>query len=473
VRSFLDASGPALAAVRRAFERDPRVAELARSPLWLGLMRQVPAALDTAVIEDAAIEDAAIEDAATGPGASAAVERLRGRVLDACIDRRLDGWAAGGERRRRESGERRLRWLARSMVDRGLDDLYLEDLQPSWLDSIGARWRYALATRGAAGLLLGAAASAASGGDAGLLLFGLAAGVGVGAIDGGRLEWAARTAAGAGASGRNPARIGLYVVTVVSVLALSSAVAALPGEGGLRAEPIGSLAVLAAAVGLFFVGHGLRPVADEIRTFTLSWRWSGVELGTLPGLGVAGLALFLWWAEWRSTALVLAVFVALPLAVLGAAIGGFRRRRLVEKVGWRPTLAVAQTLRSALRMLRLTLGGVGLLGVVWLLGVSSPRLSEAWSVFLEALLVSLPLVTLVTLVYGGYEVLRHAVLRLVLSVDGRLPLACVAFLDRAARLALLRKVGRGYTFYHRVVRDRLATPEAGGAAAAGGERSGR
>lgn len=57
---------------------------------------------------------------------------------------------------------------------------------------------------------------------------------------------------------------------------------------------------------------------------------------------------------------------------------------------------------------------------------------------------------------GGAAVLRHYFLRGCLSWCGKTPLDLVAFLDYAADRLLLRKVGGGYTFIHRLFRDHLA-----------------
>ncbi len=429
-RGFLDACGPPLETVQRAIDTDRNVAQLARTPLWLGLMNKAPAALQDA-------------------GELASLDQLRTRILDACIEQRLESRKQGKQRfagRDSERRLRRLRWLARTMAARGLDDLYLEDLQPGWLGSIGERWRYVLATRTGAGLLLAAAWC-----EPRLLPLGLLGGAGVGLIDGARLEC---SAAGADVPGGHPARIALYAVAVGGGLLLSLA--------AVEAQ-IASLVVLALTVGLFFSWQGRRPVSAEIRTFTLSWQWVGVEIGMLPGLRLLALAAVLWVmsapAE-RTFTEILIRFVAPPLVVFGAALGGFRHRRLEEKVGWRPDLAIKQTIRSALLMLGLASA------------VALPFATALFGDLLFALPAALPLVTLVVLMYGGYDVLRHFVLRLVLAAEGRLPLALVAFLDHASHLVLMRRVGRGYTFFHRILRDRLAMRSDPAPAATSPERSG-
>jgi len=59
--------------------------------------------------------------------------------------------------------------------------------------------------------------------------------------------------------------------------------------------------------------------------------------------------------------------------------------------------------------------------------------------------------------YGGYICIRHTVLRLFLWRKGYIPLNYVCFLDEAADRILLRKVGGGYTFIHRMLLDYFAS----------------
>src|SRR5262249_11813380 len=55
------------------------------------------------------------------------------------------------------------------------------------------------------------------------------------------------------------------------------------------------------------------------------------------------------------------------------------------------------------------------------------------------------------LAYGGYAVLSHLALRLVLWRQGAMPWNYAAFLDYAASRVFLRKVGGAYIFVHRML----------------------
>ena len=57
---------------------------------------------------------------------------------------------------------------------------------------------------------------------------------------------------------------------------------------------------------------------------------------------------------------------------------------------------------------------------------------------------------------GGSAVLKHYVIRLILVLRGYIPMRLVALLDQSANLILLKKVGGGYVFVHRLLLDYFA-----------------
>jgi hypothetical protein len=66
---------------------------------------------------------------------------------------------------------------------------------------------------------------------------------------------------------------------------------------------------------------------------------------------------------------------------------------------------------------------------------------------------------------GGSAVIKHYALRLILWMSRYTPLNFIKFLDHCAKLILLKKVGGGYIFIHRMLLDYFAelTPESVGA----------
>ena len=61
--------------------------------------------------------------------------------------------------------------------------------------------------------------------------------------------------------------------------------------------------------------------------------------------------------------------------------------------------------------------------------------------------------------FGGFAVLQHAVLRVMLYLYEHIPWNYVRFLDYATDRILLRKVGGGYIFVHRLLMDYFASLE--------------
>jgi hypothetical protein len=57
---------------------------------------------------------------------------------------------------------------------------------------------------------------------------------------------------------------------------------------------------------------------------------------------------------------------------------------------------------------------------------------------------------------GGSAVIKHYSLRLILCLDGSLPFKFIKFLDHCAKLILLKKVGGGYIFIHRMLLEYFA-----------------
>lgn len=61
--------------------------------------------------------------------------------------------------------------------------------------------------------------------------------------------------------------------------------------------------------------------------------------------------------------------------------------------------------------------------------------------------------------FGGFDVLRHYTLRCVLTAVEGFPLRIATFLDHAARLDLLHRIGGGYIFPNRLLMDHFAAGE--------------
>jgi eukaryotic-like serine/threonine-protein kinase len=72
------------------------------------------------------------------------------------------------------------------------------------------------------------------------------------------------------------------------------------------------------------------------------------------------------------------------------------------------------------------------------------------------LVVGLAFAVVVGLNRGGSAVIKHYALRLTLRLNGYTPFKIVTFLDHCAKLILLKKVGGGYIFIHRMLLEYFA-----------------
>jgi hypothetical protein len=134
VDGYLAAAGPPLAGLRAAVERDPALAELAQTPLMLGVMALAYRDL---------------------PAESLAARRpthLFAAYVSHVFQRR--GVARRYTRRQTITW---LTWLAQRLEQHSQTVFLLEELQPSWLVSHAQRWLYVLGSRAMGGLLAGLA----------------------------------------------------------------------------------------------------------------------------------------------------------------------------------------------------------------------------------------------------------------------------------------------------------------------------
>lgn len=64
---------------------------------------------------------------------------------------------------------------------------------------------------------------------------------------------------------------------------------------------------------------------------------------------------------------------------------------------------------------------------------------------------------------GGSAVIKHYSLRFILWIKGYTPFNFIQFLDHSAKLILLKKVGGGYMFIHRMLLEHFAEMDVKGA----------
>jgi serine/threonine protein kinase/energy-coupling factor transporter ATP-binding protein EcfA2 len=393
---------PALRALRDTLKGDPDLADLARNPLVLTLLCETH--LDA-------------EPHVTAP-------RAREQLWQVYV-RRMLAHRLCDARHPAATVERALRFVARRMCQERHTELWVEEIQPAWLDE---RWLRVL--HGGLSLVLVALGSA--------VLTGLFMGATVGTLGG--LWSAGLTLAIAAAFVAGFAGVGR--ISPVYRLVWSWA----RWRAGLRT------AALRAATGAV----GVAAVASIV--------W-GIAAGWVFALAIFGVQLVLW-------------FVLLVL-VFGT-LAGLHADDLGDRV--RPNLGTRRSLENFAHVFVLVVLAVG--GVQALLTVLSPAgpdpttsalisrasldtpalaaMTELWRrdparfQWIGVIGSTVSVAYLAGALRGGYAAVQHTVLRVLLWASGRLPLRLVSVLDDAARRGLLRRIGGGYLFVHRTLQDELA-----------------
>lgn len=200
----------------------------------------------------------------------------------------------------------------------------------------------------------------------------------------------------------------------------------------------------------------------------LIWSWVAARRGGVRGLGnglVGGLlvAVFITLVTdvaWRD-ALPIGVVASLCTSLFAGLIEG-----VAAGLSWTPitdiTLpnqGIRRTARNALMVGVFAALCVGLLItlMIRLLLVLSLGELAPWSEVVSAVMLLGSLGGLYWgMRYGGLSYLQHYALRLLLVRQGVMPFRYVPFLDFAAQRILLRKVGGGYIFIHRLLLDYFA-----------------
>jgi hypothetical protein len=146
---------------------------------------------------------------------------------------------------------------------------------------------------------------------------------------------------------------------------------------------------------------------------------------------------------------VIYLFAAICVLFLGPSLAAFGLLRALRSTEVSDSAGPHQGIKKCARG---ALVGVLLFGVTFslmyaLLG-ESPR---TYGTFMAAFALA------GGLIYGGLALVQHFTLRVFLSLTHLLPWNCIRLLDVAADRMIVRKVGGGYVFTHRLLQEYLAT----------------
>jgi DNA polymerase III delta prime subunit len=448
--------GQSSAGLRSQLEADQTLQLFARSPLMLTLMAL-------------AYRDMTADEIAAHQPQNA--EERRRHVLTTYVNRSLAEDESGGDYEIAETIDW-LSWLARGMRRHAQSIFFIERLQPSWLSTAAARWSYMLGSRMTSAVVFGLAisplvypATSMVGGFHVALEWILLFGLSIGLVDGLRFRKGA-TVDTAHPRYRVALNVFAYIVLGTTFGTVLGAFAAYLSDAlALRLWWGSSLGLLLGLVfGLVFGIRGsAQSLTQDIRTVErLGWSWPGSLKGALAGIFVGpaaglllGLLLLLVFGSMGAVGMLAGAFY-IPMGLLAGLVAGIATGSLYGglegQVSDRKTLA-NEGIRLTLRTMSYCF--VATIAVIIVVGAASGVVVGAvsgWGLALpiigltaaEGLVLALP----VSLWFGGFDVIQHYALRLELYRRGGMPLRYARFLDHAARIGILQKVGSGYLFSH-------------------------
>lgn len=253
----------------------------------------------------------------------------------------------------------------------------------------------------------------------------------------------------------------------------------------------GVLDWLLGALGFGLVDGLLGIQVTEIRpaeTFAWSWARMGWNLmkytvfGLLGSLLLALLVglislLYIWIATGPTNlfsafpdalsnaeyALLVTPFITLTSGLLGGLTGGFSGEILDVRNLTTPNQGIRRSARHSLLVGSVAALVGFLIGGVFGVGIALLRFRDPQALLSTSLIYGLVIGVLIGLISGlrngGIACLEHLALRLLLWESGSTPWNYARFLDYAAERILLRKVGGGYIFTHRLLLEYFVPDE--------------
>ena len=447
VDEYLKRSGPELATLREAVNTDPVLKELTETPLMLNIM-------------SIAFQGASLSELVSRKGSLP--EERRRQIFDLYVERMFQRKGTASLVFAKEKTIGWLSWLAERMREHSQSVFLVEGLQPSWLCANTKRLAYGPIVVLGLGLLFGLIEALTLG-----LGFGLIGGlivfvaVGLGCWS----ESALKNGVMAGLTGglMSGLIVGIPLILIGTQSGTQRELSKQMTSGmGTLGEGTGMLIGLFAGIicglvgGLIFglmggLGTGSLNHITLVEAVTWMWNqfWRKGILGLIVGLIVGLVVAFIAFVSGRLTnepnlfiSGVLGFGLAFGLA--SGLIGGFADRVQAEKAS--PNEGIKLSLKNSLAAFLVT-WWIVLLVLALIFG--SPR----WP---TALTVGLTFGLIVGLNRGGSAVIKHYSLRLILWLTGRTTFNFVKFLNQCATLILLKKVGGGYIFIHRMLLEYFA-----------------
>jgi hypothetical protein len=453
IDTYLVAQGPPLAQLGAAIERDPTMREMARNPLMLSIM--------SLAYDDVESEAAGALLEVTTAG-SVPLSTRRQRLFDTYVGSMFHR-RAPDSRFSPEHTIRQLSWLADQMYHFQQMPLLVEQIQPGWLPGRRWRWLYMILTGLTTGIFAGIlmwlllqilrqttpqlgtavaqrvatlfGVSQGRGDILTLLIGNILLGLLLALIQGRYFE-AVKTLL------EEPPRSSWTYRRHLAIVALAIWVLTMVLVS-LNGEPLVALAWATAEAFIFAISaryiFGLS-YNSEIRTVeALGWSWASALRGLLIGLAAAALFEVMEFLLYGTPDVTLSILVP---TIGGAILGGMRGRRVEAKS--RPNQGIHLSLRNS--FIAATLSALILTAVAWYVRWPTYALYTGVLTFIAA-----------GALFGGGNVIKHFLVRTLLWLHKDLPWDAIRFLDYAAELVFLRKVGGGYIFIHRLLQQYFAS----------------
>ena len=190
---------------------------------------------------------------------------------------------------------------------------------------------------------------------------------------------------------------------------------------------------------------------------------NGLLIGALSGLIISGLTILIGILPSNTMADVVSILfngtiVLGPLGgLVGAVFGGFRTNAINHTTSSKQR--ISSTVKNALSVFTIVWTSLVLFLIFWV-GLLNTIQNGAPNVsFLRAtpgMSLGFPFGLLGGMLFGGFAVIQHYSLRILVSGNKYLPFRLVPFLDHCVDLIFLRRVGGGYIFVHRLLMEHFA-----------------
>lgn len=420
---FFSSAGAEMQWLKSALDTDPVLHELAQSPFMLNIMGAAYQTDKRKILSDQGLT----------------LENRRTEIFDAYVDKVFSHKDIKEAAASRSETLTWLNWLALNMSEHSQSIFFIENLQPTWLDN----WKQTIAYREVATLIFGLVVAVTC-----LLLA--------------KFENIVVT---------ESISLSLYYFLVVLLLGLFVKFNSAIINGllcGLGFSAVGMLELGVTKIsdwmpfGLFAAligGIGIGSLNTIKTVETMSWSWREFMFKALKGFGVgaciSGLVggLLYGYAQGMKNGLLFGLFIGLLLGLLiGLLYGiikGFSDR--VSDLKTAPNQGIRLTLKNGVLTFLMSFFVIGL--ITWLIYSARGFTLES---FVSGTIIGLSNGLIIGFNRGLATVIKHYSLRLVLFGAKKIPLKFIPFLDYCANLILLKKVGGGYIFIHRMLQEYFA-----------------